>query len=130
MDWSTNDWLCARVLGPLIRRHGMVSAIRVAEWRSSGSLWQRRTSAVALRAVADQTAFQPLIAETVACLVKERQRFIQTGVGWLIADTSRHSPEFATELADRHIDDLSPEVIRRHLKLLPDYERYRMKSRR
>ena len=129
-DWSTNDWLCARVLGPLIRRHGMVSAMRVAEWRSSGGLRQRRTSAVALRSVADQTAFQPLITETVACLVVEQQRFIRTGVGRLIADLSRHSPEFATELADRHIDDLSPEVIRRHLKLLPDTERYRRKARR
>ena len=74
--------------------------------------------------------FHPLIAETVACLVPEQERFIQTGVGWLIADLSRHFPEFAAQLVERHFGDLSTEVVRRHLKRLPDYDLYRRRKRR
>ena len=129
-DWSTNDWLCARILAPAIGRHGMTTAQRIAGWRTSPNLWQRRSAAVSLRAAAKNAAFHPLIAETIASLVPERERFIQTGVGWLIADLSRHSPEFAAQLVERHFDDLSLEVVRRHLKRLPDHDLYRRRKRR
>lgn len=129
-EWSTNDRMCARVLAPAIGRHGIPTAQRIAGWRTSPNLWQRRSAAVSLRATVKNAAFHPLIAETVACLVPEQERFIQTGVGWLIADLSRHSPEFAAQLVERHFDDLSPEVVRRHLKRLPDYDLYRRRKRR
>ena len=129
-EWSTNDWLCARILAPAIRRHGMTTARRVAGWRSSPNLWQRRSAAVSLRATVKQAEFHPLVAETVACLVPEQERFIQTGVGWLIADLSRHEPELAAQLVEQHFDDLSSEVVRRHLKRLPDYDHYRRRKRR
>ena len=129
-EWSTNDWLCARILAPAIRRHGMTTARRIAGWRTRPNLWQRRSAAVSLRATVKHAEFHPLIAETVACLVPERERFIQTGVGWLIADLSRHSPEYAERLVERHFGDLSPEVVRRHLKRLPDYDIYLRRKRR
>jgi len=31
-DWNTCDWLCVRVLGPAISRHGMDCAGAVAAW--------------------------------------------------------------------------------------------------
>ena len=129
-EWSTNDWLCARILAPAIRRHGMMTAKRIAGWRTSPNLWQRRSAAVSLRATVKHAEYHPLITETVACLVPEQERFIQTGVGWLIADLSRHEPGLAAQLVERHFDDLSPEVVRRHLKRLPDYDHYRWRKRR
>ena len=129
-DWSTNDWLCARVLAPVLRRDGAPAVGRVAEWSGSENMWQRRSSAVALRGVAQQVEFHPHIAEAVARLIPERERFIQTGAGWLIADLSRHAPEFAATLVEQHFEDLSVEVVRRHLKRLPDYEDYKKRKRR
>ena len=129
-EWSTNDWLCARILAPAIRRHGMTTAQRIAWWRTSSNLWQRRAAAVSLRATVKHPEFHPVIAETVACLVPEQERFIQTGVGWLIADLSKHFPDFAVQLVERHFRDLSPEVVRRHLKRLPDHDLYRRRKRR
>lgn len=129
-EWSTNDWLCARILAPAICRHGMTTAQRIAGWRTGTNLWQRRSAAVSLRAAVKQAELHPLIAETIACLVPEQERFIQTGVGWLIADLSKHDPGLAAQLVERHFDDLSTEVVRRHLKRLPDYDLYRSRKRR
>ena len=128
-DWSTNDSLCARVLSPILRKHGMQTAIRIAGWRTSANLWQRRSSAVALRAVAGDPSFHPLVATVIGRLVQEQERFIQTGAGWLLADLSKHAPKLAAQLAETHFDHLSAEVVRRHLKYLPDCDRYKARKR-
>ncbi len=129
-DWSTNDWLCARIVGPLVRREGLPVAERVAGWTESPVLWQRRSAAVSLRTVAADDSFRPLIARVTADLLRERERFVQTGAGWLIADLSRHAPEFAAALVERHFERLTAEVVRRHLKRLPDYESYKERKRK
>lgn len=46
-DWNTCDWLCVRVLGPLIERHGEVAARTIAGWRDAAGLWRRRAAVVA-----------------------------------------------------------------------------------
>lgn len=124
-DWSTTDWFSVRVLGPLIARHGEPVARRIAAWRGAENLWQRRSSIVPFRAVVREEAHHPAIAATIAALVTERERFIQTGIGWVISDLSKAHPEVAAALVERHFADLSREVIRRHTKYLPGHEGYK-----
>ncbi len=128
-DWSTSDWFSVRVLAPLIRRGGMAPAERIAEWRTAGNLWQRRAAIVPFRAVVGDASFHPLIAATIAALAGERERFIQTGIGWVVSDLAKAHPRVAAALVERHFDDLSVEVIRRHTRYLPDHERYRKRKR-
>jgi 3-methyladenine DNA glycosylase AlkD len=128
-DWSTNDWLCAQVIGPAVVRHGMPAARRVAGWVTAETLWQRRSAAVALRGAAKDPAYHALVAEVVAALVVEDARFVQTGVGWLLADLSRAHPEVAAALFERHFDQLSREVIDRHSKHLPEHAAYKRRKR-
>ncbi|MXX56184.1 MAG: DNA alkylation repair protein [Gemmatimonadetes bacterium] len=124
-DWSTSDWFSVRVLGPLIKRHGSRAAERIAGWRGTTDLWQRRSSIVPFRAVVRQEAYHALIEGTIATLVKERERFIQTGIGWVISDLSKAHPTRAAALVERHFDDLSAEVIRRHTRHLPEHGDYK-----
>lgn len=124
-DWSTTDWFSVRVLGPLIKRHGSSAAGRIAGWRTAADLWQRRSSIVPFRGVVRQEEYHTLIETTIATLVKEPERFIQTGIGWVISDLSKAHPSRAAALVARHFDDLSAEVIRRHTRYLPDHQRYR-----
>ena len=124
-DWSTTDWFSVRVLGPLIVRHGAPVARRIAGWRDSGNLWQRRSSIVPFRAVVSNESHHPIIKATIAALVTERERFIQTGIGWVISDLSKAHPEVAATLVERHLADLSPEVIRRHTRHIPGHEGYK-----
>ena len=128
-DWSTTDWFSGRVLGPLIARGGQVVAKRIAGWRTAADLWQRRSSIVPFRAVVRESEYHPLIEETIAVLVSERARFIQTGVGWVISDLAKVHPRVAAALVERHFNDLSAEVIRRHTKHLPDHAGYKARKR-
>ncbi|MDE0473611.1 MAG: DNA alkylation repair protein [Gammaproteobacteria bacterium] len=129
-DWSTSDWFSVRVLGPLLRRGRTGTAERIAGWRTAENLWQRRAAIVPFRAVARDESYHPLIETTVAALVRERERFIQTGIGWVVSDMSKAHPGVAAALVERHFDDLSAEMIRRHTRYLPDHDRYRVRKRR
>ena len=128
-DWSTSDWFSVRVLGPLIRLGGTGVAERIAGWRTADDLWQRRAAIVPFRAVVRDETHHPLIAATVAALGDERERFIQTGIGWVVSDLVKVHPTVAAALVERHFDDLSMEVIRRHTRHLPDHERYKERKR-
>ena len=128
-DWSTSDWFSVRVLGPLICRGGTGAAEQIAGWRTADDLWQRRAAIVPFRAVVRDESYHPLIATTVAALVDERERFIQTGIGWVVSDMAKVHPNVAAALVERHFDDLSTEVIRRHTRYLPDHERYKERKR-
>ena len=65
----------------------------------------------------------------MAALVNEKERFIQTGIGWVISDLSKSFPGLAEAMVDRHFDDLSTEVIRRHTKRLPKHRTYGERKR-
>lgn len=124
VDWSTTDWFCIRVLGPTIKRHGINEAKRLAGWRTSSNLWQRRASIVPFRSVVKDINFHHLIIQVIEDLCKEETRFIQTGIGWVICDLSKKFPDLATSLVETHFHDLSLEVIRRHTKYLPNHLEY------
>ena len=72
----------------------------------------------------------PAHREVIAVLVKERERFIQTGIGWVVSDMAKVHPDAAGTLVERHLDELSSEVIRRHTRHFPDHERFRDMKRR
>lgn len=129
-DWSTSDRFSVQVLGPLIRRGGTEAAEQVAGWHTAEDLWQRRAAIVPFRAVVRDKSYHPLIKATVAGLVGERERFIQTGIGWVVSDMAKSHPDVAAALVARHFDELSAEVIRRHTRHLPDHKSYKERKRR
>ena len=117
------------MLSPLIRRGGSGVAERVAGWRVAGNLWRRRAAIVPFRAVVRDEAYHPLIEATIAALVGERERFTQTGIGWVVSDMSKSYPKKAAAIVERHFGDLSAEVVRRHTRFLPGHEGYKARKR-
>ena len=117
-DWSTTDWFCTRVLDPLILKNGMNAANIVASWQSSENLWQRRASIVAFRRASLQDEYHDLIKKIIATLVMEKERFIQTGIGWLLSDMSKKYPIEVEAIFRQYIQEFSKEVIDRHTKYL------------
>ena len=128
-DPGTKDWFSVRVLGPLLRLGRTGTAERIAGWRTAENLWQRRAAIVPFRAVVRDPSYHPFIETTVAALVGERERFIQTGIGWVVSDLAKVHASVAAALVERHFDDLSAEVIRRHTRYLPEHERYKARKR-
>ena len=128
-DWSTNDWLCVRVIDPLVLKSGQ-SAERVAGWRKAKNLWQRRSSIVGFRGAARAGIRHELIAEIIEDMADSQERFVQTGIGWCLADMSRDHPQTAQKLFERHFARLSLEVIDRHAKHLPEHKEMKARKRK
>lgn len=128
-DWSTNDWLCMRVVGVCLERGSSPEAERVEAWSRAENLWQRRSSIVGFLNVVKDSAHHSRLKRLVKRLVKEDARFIQTGVGWVLAQLSRTYPELSAELVETHFDRLSREVIDRHTKYLPHHAAYKQRKR-
>lgn len=126
-DWSTTDWFTVRVLASIIKKDPH-SLARIRSWQQAESLWQRRASIVALRAVVHQEASIPLIQQTIATLVTDSARFIQTGIGWTLSDLSKKFPN-AAAIVEQHFEALSKEVIDRHTKYLPQHHDYKKRKR-
>ncbi|MEM6452645.1 MAG: DNA alkylation repair protein [Cyanobacteria bacterium P01_D01_bin.105] len=117
-DWSTTDWFCTRVLDPTIIKQGLEAAIIIANGRFSNNLWQRRASIVSFRHASSHVQYHPLIEQIIADLLPSNERFIQTGIGWVLADMSKSYPKKAEALFRQYIYQLSKEVIDRHTKHL------------
>ena len=121
-DWSTTDWFCTRILDPIIVKNGIEAAEIVAQWRYSKNFWQRRASIVSFRHPSVNELYHPLIENVIKDLVVEKDRFIQTGIGWVLADMSKKYPSKVEALFYQYIQLLNKEVIDRHAKYLSCYQ--------
>lgn len=117
-DWSTTDWFCTRILDPAIVKHGLEAANIVAGFRRSENLWQRRASIVPFRHPSKDSQYHPTIERIIADLLPSDERFIQTGIGWVLADMSKLYPAEAEAIFRQYFHQLSREVIDRHTKHL------------
>ncbi len=124
-DWSTNDWFSVRVMQPAFVRHGLAVRRRLEWWASEEDVWRRRASIVPFRAVVDDERYHPSLRRLTAKLVTDERRFVQTALGWVLADLSKVYPDVADELFDRYFGAFLPEVIRRHTKHLPRHEAFK-----
>jgi len=129
-EWATGDQLCTRVLGPLVQAHGRAVAEEIAGWATAPNLWRRRAAAVALRAASADAAYHNLLHGILSQLLPSEERFIQTGVGWLLADLARRHPDVAATWVEEFFDSLSREVIDRHTRRLPQHAVYRQRKRK
>src|SRR5918998_6472748 len=93
-DWSTCDWFCVKVLGPLVEQQGEACARAISKWREADSVWQRRASVAAfvnLASKGDQNCpgFTEMVLDNCSYLLGSQERFAQTGVGWILRELSR-----------------------------------------
>ncbi|HSF85118.1 MAG TPA: DNA alkylation repair protein [Acidimicrobiia bacterium] len=130
-EWNTTDWLCVRVLGPMIRRDGRPTARMLARWTAAPGLWRRRAAAVSFVPVASQgdelfRGLVDVVIDVCAANVVDPERFAQTGVGWVLRDLSDAAPQrvFDFILANRNV--MSREAVRMASARLPDDQRTRL----
>jgi len=115
-DWNTCDWFCVKVLGPLIREHGMDCADCISGWRDAENLWQARASLVPFVKVADNNAYYPSIERTCQVLIRREERFAKTAVGWILRDVSKHDKAFVRRVIEENIEHFSSESLKNATK--------------
>lgn len=122
-DWATTDGLCLRVLCFIVKKIPEAK-FEMEKWSLTSNLWQRRASIVSFLKVVDDVNMDPFICRIISRLVMDQERFIQTGIGWLIASLSKVRECQAEQLVNQYFDDLSKEVIFRHTKHMNNYSYY------
>ncbi len=127
-EWSTTDWLCVRVLGPLIARDGRPTAELLAGWTAAPGLWRRRAAAVSFVPVAGRgdelfPGLVDLVIDVCAALASDRQRFAQTGVGWVLRDLSDAAADRVNDFVTAHVATMSREAVRMAAARLSDEQR-------
>jgi 3-methyladenine DNA glycosylase AlkD len=123
-DWSTCDWFCVKVLGPLVEQQGEACARAISEWREANSVWQRRASVVAFANLAhkgDQNfpGFTEMVLGSCSRLLGSQERFVQTGVGWVLRELSRSDQGRVIGFVEANLDRFSREALKNAIKYLP-----------
>jgi 3-methyladenine DNA glycosylase AlkD len=123
-DWSICDWLCVKVLGPLVEQQGEACARAISKWREANSVWQRRASVAAfvnLASKGDQNfpGFTEMVLENCSHLLGSQERFAQTGVGWILRELSRSDHGRVIVFVEANVDRFSREALKNASKYLP-----------
>ena len=115
-DWNICDWVCVRVLGPMIKSQGESCATAILEGKNADYLWQARSSVVPFVKVATETHYYPAIRDACGVLIQREERFAKTAVGWILRDISKHDPAFVTAFVEDYLASFSLESLRNALK--------------
>ncbi len=123
-DWNVCDWLCVKVLGPLVELRGEVYARAISQWREADSVWQRRASVVAFANLARKgdlnfPGFTEMVLENCSHLLGSQERFIQTGVGWVLRELSRSDEDRVIDFVEANVECFSREGLKNATKYLP-----------
>ncbi len=115
-DWNTCDWLCVKVLGPLVQQQGELAARGIAAWRDAPNLWHRRAAGVAFVNLAPAgdanfVGFTDMLLEVCAATVRHPERFSQTGTGWVLRELSIAEPARVAAFIREHRPLLSHEAM-------------------
>lgn len=115
-DWNICDWFCVKLLGPGIERYGRAWADATGGWVQARVIWQRRAAVMAFVNLVDREPVFPnmrgLVLANCSQLVKDPQRFAQTGVGWVLRVLSTVEPEAIDEFLETHLSLFSAEGLR------------------
>jgi 3-methyladenine DNA glycosylase AlkD len=122
-DWSTCDWFCVKVLGPLAEQQGEACARAISEWREAESVWQRRASVVSFANLAhkgDQNfpGFTEMMLDNCSDLLGSRERFAQTGVGWVLRELSRSDQDRVVGFVEANLGRFAREALKNATKYL------------
>ena len=115
-DWNTCDWLCVRLLTPIIDNKDEESIEIIKSWMYSKYLWKARASAVSFAQVKNKNDHMDTIDDINKTLIKRDERFIKTSVGWLLREISKENKEYVLRFVKLNLGYFTKETINNALK--------------
>jgi 3-methyladenine DNA glycosylase AlkD len=115
-DWNTTDWLCQKVLAPLLDSGDEQVVRTLRKWNQDSYLWKARASLVPF-ALSNRIGEHAKIIERFSdILIRREERFAKTAVGWVMREFSKVDEEFVLDFLNRHVKHTTWEVKRNALK--------------
>ncbi len=115
-DWNVCDWLCVRILTPLIETSAIATINELANWNLSANLWKARASLVPFAPVKAIENHRDVILQFSGVLIKRKERFSKTAVGWVLREYSKKDPELVQNFLSAHEQWTTSEVVKNALK--------------
>ena len=97
-SWSHVDYLCGKVMAPLLKKYRTEILALHAEWSRSSLHWKRRASVVTFaRKVGESGQYTDEVLQLCENLIHDDEDIVRKGVGWALKDNLRAAPERVTE---------------------------------
>ena len=86
-NWASVDWLCLRVLQPLLMKYRAETLRLLKKWNLSDNMWKGRASVVAfVRKIGSSGEFTDSVLEFCDNLIWDKEDLVRKGVGWALKD--------------------------------------------
>jgi 3-methyladenine DNA glycosylase AlkD len=122
-DWNTTDWLCVRILTPLVDSGDPKVIWKLKQWNRDPYLWKARASLVPFTQATTIVSHTREIERFADTLIRRKERFAKSAVGWVLREYSKHDPEFVLSFLSKHVKYTTSEVKRNALKYYRQYLR-------
>jgi 3-methyladenine DNA glycosylase AlkD len=117
-DWATCDGLSGRVLRHLLKRSDVFKT-QIMGWCHSKHLWLQRASAVAFVNEARHGKFNREILAVCGNIVRNPERFVQLGMGWVIRELFLADRNLALSFLSANYKQISREGLRYAIEKMP-----------
>ncbi|MEN8228677.1 MAG: DNA alkylation repair protein [Bacteroidota bacterium] len=115
-DWNTTDWLCVKVLTPMVDSQDPQVIWILKQWNRNSYLWKARASLVPFAQARTIQDHAVEIQKFSDILIRREERFAKTAVGWVMREYSKHDEEFVLAFLSKHVKYTPSEVKRNALK--------------
>ena len=124
-SWADHDGLVHYLLGPMMVMEPKRTA-RVFAWAKSKNRWYRRAAAVALIQGTRKKLFFPQVKKVAELLRQDEDDMVQKGLGWLLRETAKASPERTVPYLIRMRDLVKRFVLRTACETLSPEQKRRV----
>lgn len=110
-DWNVCDWLCVRVITPLVDIASKETIAALTKWNIHENQWKARASLVPFAQCKTMHQHIDKIYLFSVTLIKREERFCKTAVGWVLRQYSKVDPHFVTGFLNEYAEWTTKEVV-------------------
>lgn len=117
-DWNVCDWLCVRIISPLVDNWTEEAVRELTVWNKSSNLWKARASLVPFAQCKSIAQHGKKIESLSETLIQREERFCKTAVGWALREYSRIDSDFVVRFLENYKGYTTKEVHKNATKYL------------
>jgi 3-methyladenine DNA glycosylase AlkD len=111
-NWNVCDWLCVRLLSPLVDKYPKQTIAELKKWNKDKYLWKARASLVPFAQCKTLKEHTELVDRFSIVLIKREERFCKTAVGWVSREISKSDKNYVEKFLEVHRQFITQEVIK------------------